>query len=133
MLRIGSVLGLTVLLSGCISEFTQGPPKPWSATFPDVSVAPDDLVRVVTPFAEPRVVTTSSAEIERSQNVLYVLTTDRDPITMFITDSANESSSINLALTSKTWWGSRSRFGRDDRSSHRSSTPRQDWRTRAFR
>ncbi|MDH3663604.1 MAG: hypothetical protein OEU92_26930 [Alphaproteobacteria bacterium] len=99
MLRIGSVLGLTVLLSGCISELTQGPPQPWSATFPDIAVAPDDLVRVVTPFASPRVVTTSTAEIEQSQNVLYVLTSDHDPITMFITDSADESSSINLALT----------------------------------
>ena len=99
MFRTGSALGLMVLLSGCIGDLMQAPPQPWSATFSDVAVASDDLVRVVTPFSEPRVVTTSSAEIERSQNVLYVLADGDDPITMFITDAENESSSINVAMT----------------------------------
>ncbi|MGI9450844.1 MAG: hypothetical protein ACR2QH_09460 [Geminicoccaceae bacterium] len=99
MFRTGFALGLMVLLSGCIGDLTQAPPQPWSAAFSDVAVASDDLVRVVTPFSEPRVVTTSSAEIERSQNVLYVLADGDDPITMFITDAENESSSINVAMT----------------------------------
>ena len=52
-------------------------------------------------FAEPRVVTTTSAEIERSQHVLYVLPEDRAPITMFVTDAENEGSSISLTLIPK--------------------------------
>lgn len=64
-------------------------------------IAANEIVRIVTPFAEPRVVTRTSAEIERSQNVLYLLATADETITMFVTEAGDESNYVDLTLTPK--------------------------------
>ena len=88
-------------LAGCIPKDFGQSQVTLSAAPKTIDIAPDDIIRIVTPFAEPRVVTTTSAEIERSQHVLYVLPEDRAPITMFVTDAENEGSSISLTLIPK--------------------------------
>lgn len=54
--------------------------------------------RIVTPFESPRVVTTASANVETSKNVLYVAPTNEAVITMFVTNKDDESTSISLTL-----------------------------------
>ena len=66
-----------------------------------IDVADNDIIRIVTPFADPRVVTTSDAEIQRSQHVLYVLPNGQERIAMFVTDAENEANSISLTLHPK--------------------------------
>ena len=98
------LLGLVLVigsLAGCIPKNLGQSGITLSSVPKTIAIAPDDIIRVVTPFAEPRVVTTTSAEIERSQHVLYVLPDDRAPITMFVTDAENEGSSISLTLIPK--------------------------------
>jgi len=98
------LLGLVLVigsLAGCIPKNLGQSGVALSSTPKTIGIAPDDIIRIVTPFVEPRVVTTTSAEIERSQHVLYVLPEDRAPITMFVTDAENEGSSISLTLIPK--------------------------------
>jgi len=98
--RFGAVVLACLLLSGCMTDVTQPRPQLWSASFPDVAVASgEQLVRVVTPFADPVVRTTSSAQIEPNENVLYVVPSDDQPIAMFISEGTNESSSIDVTMT----------------------------------
>ena len=95
-------LVVLISLAGC-AKFG---PDPKTASFVSaplvINVADEDITRIVTPFAEPRVVTTSDAEITRSQHVLYVLPSDQGELSMFVTDAENEASSINLTLRPRT-------------------------------
>ncbi|WP_207461833.1 type-F conjugative transfer system secretin TraK [Azospirillum sp. SYSU D00513] len=61
-----------------------------------VAVAEGHLNRIVTPFAEPSVVTTSDAKTRISGNVVYVSTTS--PATIYITPKGDESVALPLAL-----------------------------------
>ena len=100
MERFGAVALVGLLLSGCVTDLAQPRPQPWSASFPDVAVASgEQLVRVVTPFADPVVRTTSLAQIEPNENVLYVVPGDDQPIAMFISEGTKEASSIDVTLT----------------------------------
>ncbi len=93
------IIFLLFLTQTACSTFIEGSaPREMSLEPRTVDVAPNDIIRVVTPFEEPRVVTVSDAEIERSQNVLYVLFDGQEGISMFVTDSQNETWSINLTL-----------------------------------
>ncbi|GLR77525.1 type-F conjugative transfer system secretin TraK (plasmid) [Azospirillum oryzae] len=61
-----------------------------------LAVAEGHANRIVTPFAEPAVMTTSDAKFKISGNVVYVSTTS--PATIFITPKGDESVAIPLAL-----------------------------------
>ena len=98
MVRLLTPFLVVGLLSGCVVNEGTRPATAWSATFKTIDVAPNDVIRIVTPFDEPRVVTTTSAEIQRNQHVLYVLPDGSQPITMFVTDADNEAASINMTL-----------------------------------
>lgn len=64
-----------------------------------VTVATGHLNRVITPFEKPKVRTTAAnATIQVSGNVVYVAPGDETPVTMFITDSEDESLAISLTL-----------------------------------
>ncbi len=54
--------------------------------------------RIVTPFKAPRVVTTAAASVETSANVIYVAPSGPALITMFLTETGDESVSISLTL-----------------------------------
>lgn len=101
MKRVIACLFVTSALAGC-QEFHEARETANVSTTPKViSIARDDIIRIVTPFAEPRVITTSDAEITRSQHVLYVLPSDQQTISMFVTDSKNEANSLTLTLHPK--------------------------------
>ncbi|MDH3662408.1 MAG: type-F conjugative transfer system secretin TraK [Alphaproteobacteria bacterium] len=57
--------------------------------------------RIVTPFKAPRVVTTAAASVETSANVIYVAPSNASLITMFLTETGDESVSISLTLQPK--------------------------------
>ncbi len=98
MVRLLTLILMAGLLPGCVVNEGTRPTTAWSATFKTIDVAPNDVIRIVTPFAEPRVVTTTSAEIQRNQHVLYLLPDGNQPITMFVTDADDEKASINMTL-----------------------------------
>lgn len=99
MFHIG---GWVLLLSGCANlGLEQKPIHASIARHQAIDIAQDDIVRIVTPFAIPRVVTKSDVEIQRSHNVLYVLPDQNEPIAMFVTDGENESDALSLVLTPK--------------------------------
>lgn len=98
MKRMITCLVLPSTLIGCQDFHTASETVRFSATPKVVTIAQDDIIRIVTPFAEPRVITTSDAEITRSQHVLYVLPSDQQTISMFVTDADNEAHSVNLTL-----------------------------------
>ena len=101
MKRMITCLFLTSTLIGCHAFHDARETTRFSPTPKVVNIAQDDIIRIVTPFAEPRVITTSDAEITRSQHVLYVLPSDQRIISMFVTDSQNEANSVNLTLRPK--------------------------------
>jgi hypothetical protein len=102
MKRGMACLFLTTALVGCQEFHGARETTTFTATPKVVDIARDDIIRIVTPFAEPRVITTSDAEITRSQHVLYVLPSDQQSISMFVTDSENEANSLSLTLHPKT-------------------------------
>lgn len=67
-----------------------------SGTTELLAVAEGHANRIVTPFAEPAVMTTSDAKFKISGNVVYVST--KSPATIFITPKGDESVAIPLAL-----------------------------------
>ena len=64
-------------------------------------IAPDKIIRIVTPFANPGIVTNSTAEIQLRQNVLYLFAPGEEAIEMFVTDAGDESAYVDLTLTPK--------------------------------
>lgn len=63
-----------------------------------VPIAVGHLNRIVTPFDEPMVTTTSDATTEIRENVVYVATEGEAPVTMFITQKGNESKALSLTM-----------------------------------
>lgn len=63
-----------------------------------VEIAVDHINRVITPFENPEVWTSSSAEIQTSSGVLYVQAADASPISLFITEGGREEFAINVTL-----------------------------------
>jgi conjugal transfer pilus assembly protein TraK len=66
-----------------------------------VAIAKGHLNRIVTPFETPKVATISNAQITTSENVIYVSSDDNAPVTIFITQSDTEQSSLSLTLVPK--------------------------------
>jgi len=66
-----------------------------------IQIAAGHPNRIVTPFKAPRVVTTAAASVETSENVIYVAPTGPALITMFLTETGDESVSISLTLQPK--------------------------------
>lgn len=63
-----------------------------------LSVAAGHMNRIVTPFSNPEIWTSSSAQIERRENVLYVLPGGGEAIDLFITDKGDETVAMNVML-----------------------------------
>jgi conjugal transfer pilus assembly protein TraK len=61
-------------------------------------VAIGHINRIVTPFESPVVWTASSADITTRENVLYLMPENETPVTMYVTDSGDESVAISLTL-----------------------------------
>jgi len=60
------------------------------------------LNRIVTPFEEPFVNTVSKATIEIHKNIIYVVSEEKTPVTLFITpDATDESVALSLTLAPK--------------------------------
>ena len=66
-----------------------------------IQIAEGHPNRIVTPFKAPRVVTTAKASVETSENVIYVAPANAGLITMFLTETGDESVSISLTLQPK--------------------------------
>lgn len=92
---------LVMALAGCAGTGANAPSTKFVSTAKNVDIANNDIVRIVTPFEDPRVVTTSDVEIKRSQHVLYVLPSGSERIAMFVTDAEDEAHSISLTLNPK--------------------------------
>ena len=63
-----------------------------------MQIALGHLNRIVTPFSEPKVTTTSPATTEVRDHVLYIGTTDERPLTLFITEKGSEEQALSLTL-----------------------------------
>ena len=98
MERSIGVLLMTGLLSACVTDTTKSPVTTFSAAPQVVEVAADDIIRIVTPFTEPSVITTRDAEITIRQHVIYILPSDLGEFPMFVTDANDEASAISLTL-----------------------------------
>ena len=97
-----SIAVMVSLLSGCaLQGAKQASVRTSIARQQTIDIASNDIVRIVTPFAAPRVVTTSEVDIQRSQNVLYVLPDQNEPISMFVTDGESEADALSLVLKPK--------------------------------
>ena len=66
-----------------------------------VPVALGHLNRIVTPFAQPRVNTTSQASTEVRDHVIYVAPSEAVPVTLFITEADSEQQALSLTLVPK--------------------------------
>jgi len=106
--KVESAVELPAVPSSVVAPSAAPPPEDLAAmTQPAVitirpgttellAVAEGHANRIVTPFAEPAVMTTSDAKFKVSGNVVYVSTTS--PATIFITPKGDESVAIPLAL-----------------------------------
>ncbi len=63
-----------------------------------IPVAVDHLNRLVTPFDNPQIRTTSRAVTEVRDNVIYVATAESTPVALFITPEGEESPALSLTL-----------------------------------
>ncbi|TXI08281.1 MAG: hypothetical protein E6Q76_07480 [Rhizobium sp.] len=63
-----------------------------------VDIARDHLNRISTPFGTPSVKTTSNADIEARQSVLYIAPHDDRPIVLYITEKDQEDPAIAITL-----------------------------------
>ncbi|AJY53115.1 TraK domain-containing protein [Halomonas sp. KO116] len=63
-----------------------------------VPVAVSHLNRIVTPFGEPAVNTTSDATVNIEDNVIYVATNEENPVTLFITQKGSQARALSLTL-----------------------------------
>lgn len=66
-----------------------------------INIAVGHSNRIVTPFKEPRVITTAQASVETSNNVIYVAPATDGLISMFLTETGDESVAISLTLQPK--------------------------------
>jgi len=63
-----------------------------------IQIAVGHLNRIITPYSEPKVTTSSPATTEIRDNVIYIGTTEERPLTMFITEKGSESQALSLTL-----------------------------------
>lgn len=63
-----------------------------------VPVGVQHLNRIITPFAVPTVQTSSTAKTSIKDNVIYVGTDEKKPVTMFIHEEGNQNNAISLTL-----------------------------------
>ncbi len=63
-----------------------------------VQVALNHLNRIVTPYIEPKITTSSPATTEVRDNVIYIGTTQSSPLTLFITEQGSEEQALSLTL-----------------------------------
>lgn len=63
-----------------------------------IQVAVNHLNRIVTPYAEPKITTSSPATTEIRDNVIYIGTTQESPLTLFITEKGSEEQALSLTL-----------------------------------
>lgn len=66
-----------------------------------IPVAQGHINRLIVPFENPKVVTTSSATIQTDGHVVYVATRTNVPVTMFITPEDAERPAISVSLIPK--------------------------------
>lgn len=66
-----------------------------------VPVAVNHLNRIVTPFANPVVTTSSGVTTEVRDNVVYVGTDKMEPATLFVTERGSEAEALSLTLVPK--------------------------------
>ena len=63
-----------------------------------IPISRGQINRIVTPFESPEIQTVSDAVIQTRDNVVYVTTTNDQPVTMFITPEDDEGVAISLTL-----------------------------------
>lgn len=63
-----------------------------------VPIAVSHLNRIVTPFAEPTINTTSNATVTIEDNVVYVASNEENPVTLFITQKGSQARALSLTL-----------------------------------
>lgn len=63
-----------------------------------IQVAVNHLNRIVTPYPEPKITTSSPATTEIRDNVIYIGTTQESPLTLFITEKGSEEQALSLTL-----------------------------------
>lgn len=63
-----------------------------------VPIAQNHLNRVLVPFPDPQVRTTSSADYQIHDQAIYVTSSQSGPITMYVTNGSDESTAISLTL-----------------------------------
>lgn len=66
-----------------------------------VPIAVQHLNRLVTPFANPQIRTTSQAQTDIKANVIYIATTHTAPISLFILPEGNEQHALSITLVPK--------------------------------
>ena len=55
--------------------------------------------RLITPFGSPRIYTASDAQIEVDHNIIYITPSDRNAVTMFVTEAdGNQEKALSLTL-----------------------------------
>lgn len=63
-----------------------------------IQVSVNHLNRIVTPYSEPKITTSSPATTEIRDNVIYIGTTQEIPLTLFITEKGSEDQALSLTL-----------------------------------
>ena len=63
-----------------------------------IPIAINHLNRVLVPFPDPQIRTTSTADYQIHDRAIYVTTSTQAPVTMYITNGNNESVAISLTL-----------------------------------
>jgi conjugal transfer pilus assembly protein TraK len=61
-------------------------------------VSAGNVNRIVTPFAQPDIVTTSPDQFEVRQNVVYAAPAMGEPVTVYLTEQGDEATAISLIL-----------------------------------
>jgi conjugal transfer pilus assembly protein TraK len=63
-----------------------------------IPIAVNHLNRVLVPFSDPTVRTTSSADYQIHNRAIYVTTNERSPVTMYVTQAGQEEQALSLTL-----------------------------------
>lgn len=63
-----------------------------------IQVSVNHLNRIVTPYEEPKITTSSPSTTEIRDNVIYIGTTQESPLTLFITEKGSEDQALSLTL-----------------------------------
>ena len=61
-------------------------------------ISAGNVNRIVTPFAQPDIVTTSPDQFEVRQNVVYAAPAMGEPVTLYLTEQGDETTAISLIL-----------------------------------